>query len=80
MELQAGLCYKQHRLEEARYEASRAADVCEKLGAVEDLERCRGLLQRIEEEMCNPVASGKSGFNRELLQMVLFPARIDFSI
>jgi hypothetical protein len=33
VELQAGVWYKQHRLEEARTEALRAADVYDKLGA-----------------------------------------------
>ena len=51
MVLQAELWYKQHRREEARTEALRAADVYEKFGAVQDLERCRGLLRRIEEEI-----------------------------
>jgi len=50
MELQAGLWYKQHRLEEARSEALRAADVYEKLGAAKDMEDCRELLRWIEEE------------------------------
>jgi len=77
MELQTRLCYAQHRLEEARSEASRAADVYEKLGAVQDLERCRKLLQRIEEEMNKPVASGHLDFNREFLQIVLLRVRIN---
>jgi len=50
MELQARVWYKQRRLEEARSEASHAADVYEKLGAAQDLKSCRVLLQRIEEE------------------------------
>jgi len=57
MELQATVWYKQDRFEEARSEVLRAVDVFEKLGAAKILERCRGLLQRIEEEMNNPVAS-----------------------
>ena len=58
----------------------RAADIYEKFGATVDLERSRELLQWIEMEMNNPVASGRSGFirTREFLQMVRFPARIDF--
>ena len=40
MQLEARVWYRQHRLEEARSEALRAADVFEKLGAVKDLE-CR---------------------------------------
>ena len=48
MELQADLWYKQHRLGEAKAEALRAVDVFEKLGAANDLERCRELLRQIE--------------------------------
>jgi len=61
MELQARVWYKQRRLEEAGSEASRAADVFEKLGAAQDLEKCRGRLRLIKEEMKNPVASGQLG-------------------
>jgi hypothetical protein len=39
MELQAWVWYNQHRLEEARSEALRAADIYEKLGAAKDVER-----------------------------------------
>ena len=56
MELQAWLYYKQHRIEEARSDASRAADVYENLGAAQDLERCRELLQWIKEKMNKLVA------------------------
>jgi len=58
MGLQAMVWYKQGRLAEARSEASHAADVYEKLGAVQDLEDCRGFLRQIEGKMNNPVASG----------------------
>ena len=55
MALQAGLWYRQHKLEHAESEALRAADVFEKLGAARDLEECRNLLQQIEREMTKPV-------------------------
>ena len=55
MEVQAALWRKQGRLEEARSEILRAADVCEKLGAAQDLERCRDLLREIEGEMTESV-------------------------
>jgi len=58
MELQAEVWYKQGRLEEARSEALRAVDFYQKFGASRDVEDCRGLLQRIEEETNNPVVSG----------------------
>jgi tetratricopeptide (TPR) repeat protein len=59
--------YRQHRLEEARTEALRAADVYEKLGAAKDMERCQGFLPAHTKELNNPVASGQSTLNRELL-------------
>ena len=48
MQLQARLWYQQYRLEEAKSEALRAADVHEKIGAMIDLESCRNLLRVIE--------------------------------
>jgi len=62
MELQALVWYDQHRPEEARSEALRAADVYEKLGSVEYAERCRDLLRMIES---SPVASGQPNFDCE---------------
>ena len=53
--LQAGVLYGQHRVEEARSEVLRAADGFEKLGAARDVETCRELLQRIQEELDAPV-------------------------
>jgi len=77
MELQARVWYTQHRLKEAWYEASRAADVFEKLGAAPYLEKCRGFPQRIRGEMGSPVTHGQSGFNRESLQMMILSACTD---
>jgi len=45
-------------MEEAKSEALRAADVFERLGAAKTLERCRGLLRKIEEGMEETVTSG----------------------
>ena len=56
-ELQARIWYDQHRLEDARTEALRAADNYDKLGAAIDMERCRKLLRKIEKELNSPVAS-----------------------
>ena len=78
VELQARVWYKQRRLEEAESEASSAADIYEKLGAMSHLEKSRELLQQIKEGMDNPVASGRPGPNCEPLKMVLIPARINF--
>ena len=57
-EEQAWIWYQQDRPDEARSEALRAADIYENLGAANDLENCRNLLQYIEEELNTPVASG----------------------
>ena len=76
MDLQARVWHKQDRLEEAKSEALRAADVFEKLGSAKDLERCRKLLQSIEEDIDGLVPSGQS----EPLQMVRFPVCIDFPL
>ena len=51
--LKARLWCGQHRLEEAKSEASCAADAFERLGSAKDLVVCRRLLRRIEEEMDN---------------------------
>ena len=45
MEMQAKIWYGQGRLEEARSEVLRAADVFDKIGAAKDLERCRTSLR-----------------------------------
>ena len=55
MELQAWVWYRQHRLEEARSETLRAADVFEKLGAAKDVEDCKDLLVCIKREMNDPI-------------------------
>jgi len=77
IELQAGVWYEQHRHEEARSEALRAADVYEKLGAVKDAKRCGQLLRDIGKKLKTPVASGQSGFDCELLKILHFTARVN---
>ena len=67
LEEQARIWYEQYRLEEAKSEALHAADAFEKLGAVEDLERCREFYRCIQRELNSSVASGQSGFNCEFL-------------
>jgi len=66
-EMQARVWYEQRRLEEARSEALHAADIYEKLGAARQMQRCRMLLQDIQEELDTTIASGRSDFNCELL-------------
>ena len=51
MEEQARLWYMQRKLEEARTEVLRAADVYDEIGAMEDVEDCRELLRDIEKEL-----------------------------
>jgi len=47
----AAVRYRQHRLEEAKSEALRAAEIYEQLGAVKGLEFSKGLLQTVEQAM-----------------------------
>jgi len=70
--LQAYIWYQQGRLEQAKSEGLRAADVFEKLGAALELEICRELLQRIDDKMNGPVASDEldSEFPRTVLPAV----------
>jgi len=56
IQLQAGFWCQQRQFEEAKSEVLRAAEVFEELGATGDLEKCRELLQRIEQEMENLIA------------------------
>jgi len=67
MEAQAEVWYKQHKLEEARSEVLRAADIYEKLGATGNVEDCRALLWNIREELDAAAASGQSDSDCELL-------------
>jgi tetratricopeptide (TPR) repeat protein len=76
-ELQAHVWYRQHRLEEAKSETLRAADVFKKLGAAKGVEDCRWLLRDIEKELSTAVASGQSDSDCELPKIFLFPARIN---
>jgi len=74
-EQQAEVWYLRRRLKEARSEALCAADIFEKLGAVEDLERCRRLLRWIEEEINDPVGLYFDG--ELLLDTALLPTLIN---
>jgi len=49
--LQAEVWHRQHRFEEARSEASSAVEIFEKLGAADDVECARRLLQQIDGEL-----------------------------
>ena len=77
MWLQASFWYDQRIFEEAGSEASHAADIYEKLGASQDLEGCRVLLQRIDEQMKSPVVPGESDVEGELLEMPPLPVCVN---
>ena len=70
--LHARVWYRQRRLKEARSEALDAADIFEKLWAMDDLGRCRGLLQSIDEEINHPVVSYFDGKFLETVPLSTF--------
>ena len=73
MEREAKIWYSQCMFENAKLEASRAADVYEKLGAAQDMERCRMFLQQIDEGMNSPVVYDESDITGELLETLPLP-------
>ena len=73
MELQAQILYKEYKLEEAKAEALSAANVFERLGAMDKVESCSIILQKIEEEKKKLVTSGK------LLKIMPYPTPVNFS-
>ena len=77
MGLQARVWGAQRMFEKARVEASHAAEIFEKLGAARDLEKCRKLLQRIDEDLNNPVLSDELDVDGELLETLPLPACIN---
>jgi len=77
MELQAFFWNDLCMFEEAEFEASHAADIYEKLGAAQDLRRCRMFLQWIDEQMNNPAVSDESDVDGELLETLPSPACIN---
>ena len=73
MDLQAAFWYKQRGFREARSEALCAVNAYEKAGATEDLETCRDLLRRIEEEIEKLIIPSESDFDGELPDIVVLP-------
>jgi len=71
MKQQATFWCDQRKLEESKSEALHAVEVFEKLGATRDVEECRKLLQRINEETNSPIFSDEPGDDGELLETVL---------
>ena len=68
--LQARFWYDQHKLEEAKSEALRAAEVYERIGATKDAEDCRGILRDVETKMEKSVTPGELDFNGEFLEIM----------
>ena len=68
MDVYAQILYRQGRLEEAMSEILCAAETFEKLEATQDLERCRKIRLRIQEEMDNSVATLEPDSDGELLE------------
>jgi len=76
MQLHADILYEQGRFGEAESEALCAAETFEKVGAAQDLEECRELLQRIKERTNNLVATNEPD-GGELLETAPFPLPIN---
>ena len=72
MKLQARIWYRDHRFEEGKSEAMRAADVYEGIGATKDVEDCRAILRDIEEATNEPAVSHESDPNGEPLEAVRY--------
>ena len=76
MKQQAAFWHLEGRFKEAKSEASRAAEIYERVGATRDLERCRIILRDIEERT---KVSGESVSNDvgEALETMLLPTTVD---
>jgi len=78
MALQAEFWYSQGVFEKARSGASHAVDVFEKLGAAQDLERCRELLRRIDKQLNTSVVSDELNVDGESLKTPPLPRVLTF--
>ena len=72
--LQAQIWCQQRRFEEAASEALRGQEIFKELGNSQFLEKCKTLLQQVEEAMENPPASRGSNSNGGLLEITTPPA------
>ena len=70
--LQAGIWYEECRFEEAKFEALRAAEVLETVGAALQLEYCREFLYDIDQAIRENVAPRSLGHNGEPLETLTF--------
>ena len=73
MEMQAGIWYRQNRLEDAISELLGVKEIYEKLGAATDLGRVKDNLQLLEQTMESRATSIQSDSSGELLEMLLCP-------
>ena len=71
MEQQASLWSQQRMFEKAKFEALRAADIYEKLGAAHDLGTCRDFIWRVDKRIKKPVVPVASGADGKLLELVV---------
>ena len=78
-EHQARILFMQGRLEEAKSEALCAADLYEKVGAVEVSEECRRLSRQIEESRLAKSPLDNQALTVSTPPTVRFPACVDFS-
>ena len=65
--LQAWVLYGQGRSEEARLGVQHALNIFERIGAAQDLEKCKKLLQDIQTGLGSSPVSGRSGDSCEFL-------------
>jgi hypothetical protein len=65
-EMQAGIFYRQFRLEEAKSEILHAMEIYKKLGAANDVGDCKELLRKIERTRAGRPVSGKPDTSCEI--------------
>ena len=81
MELQAKVWCRERKFGEAKSEALQAIAMYTRIGSANDVEGCRAILRKIEEEMGTPVTAGKSYSNGagEVLKMLSIPTNPSLS-
>ena len=77
--MQAGIWFREGRLEEAMSEALRALVIHEKVGAVRDAESCRELIQVIERRAKSRSILPVPDSNGELPETIMYPTPINSS-
>ena len=74
---QARIYYQQQSFENATSEALCALEIFEKISALRDLERCKDLLRRIEQETAGRATSGEPGSGGKLPLTLQYPTIIN---